>query len=131
MRIGASLFLVALGAILKWAVTGHVSGLDLDALGTILLVVGAIGLLLSVVLLSIRRRTDVIHQGRVAMATVAGWSGRARRERPTSSPVATTTQTCSTAQIRPVPRRGCVRRLSGGVGVCCAQFCSPACSLRR
>ena len=65
MRIGASLFLVALGAILKWAVTGHVSGLDLDALGTILLVVGAIGLVLSVVLMSIRRRTDVIHQGRV------------------------------------------------------------------
>ncbi len=71
MRIGASLFLIALGAILKWAVTGHVSGLDLDALGTILLVVGAIGLLLSVVLLSIRRRTDVIHQGRRQPARVA------------------------------------------------------------
>ncbi len=75
MRIGASLFLIALGAILKWAVTGHVSGLDLDALGTILLVVGAIGLLLSVVLLSIRRRTDVIHQGRVGYGDSRGMVG--------------------------------------------------------
>lgn len=65
MRIGVSLFLIALGAILKWAVTGHVNGLNLAALGAILMIVGAIGLLLSVVLLSVRRRTDVVHQGRV------------------------------------------------------------------
>jgi len=65
VRIGASLFLIALGAILKWAVIGHVNGLNLDALGVILMLVGATGLLLSVVLMSVRRRTDVIHQGRV------------------------------------------------------------------
>jgi hypothetical protein len=70
VRIGASLFLIALGAILKWAVTGHVNGLNLDALGVILMLVGATGLLLSVVLMSVRRRTDVIHQGRV------GYDGR-------------------------------------------------------
>ena len=69
---GGAIFVMAVGAILKWAVTGHVSGLDLDALGTILLVVGAIGLLLSVVLLSVRRRTDVIHQGRVGYGDSRG-----------------------------------------------------------
>jgi hypothetical protein len=65
VRIGASLFLIALGAILKWAVTDHVNGLNLATLGMILMVVGAIGLVLSLVLLSVRRRTDVIHEGGV------------------------------------------------------------------
>jgi hypothetical protein len=75
VRIGASLFLVALGAILKWAVTGHVNGLNLDALGVILMLVGATGLLLSLVLLSVRRRTDVIHQGRVGYDDGRGMVG--------------------------------------------------------
>jgi hypothetical protein len=75
VRIGASLFLIALGAILKWAVTGHVNGLNLDALGVILILVGATGLLLSVVLMSVRRRTDVIHQGRVGYDDGRGMVG--------------------------------------------------------
>ncbi len=40
---------LALGAILIWGVTGEVAGLDLDAIGVILLVVGALGLLLSLI----------------------------------------------------------------------------------
>ena len=47
MGLGASLFLIAAGAILIWAVTGEVSGVDLDAVGWILLIIGAIGALLS------------------------------------------------------------------------------------
>jgi hypothetical protein len=47
MGIGVSLFLIALGAILIWAVEAEVSGLDVNAIGVILLIVGAIGFLLS------------------------------------------------------------------------------------
>ena len=38
--------LIAVGAILKWAVTAHVSGIDLQTAGTVLFVVGLVGLLL-------------------------------------------------------------------------------------
>ena len=63
MRIGASLFLIAVGAILKWAITDQVNGVNLSTVGVILMVVGVIGLVLSLILASVRRRTDVIHEG--------------------------------------------------------------------
>ncbi|MGZ4169833.1 MAG: DUF6458 family protein [Solirubrobacteraceae bacterium] len=44
MTIGSSLLLIAAGAILKWAVTAHVTGLNLQNMGVILMVVGVIGL---------------------------------------------------------------------------------------
>jgi hypothetical protein len=62
MRIGASLALIAIGAILKWAITASVSGVNLGAIGIILMVVGIIGLLLTVGFMTSRRRTDVIHR---------------------------------------------------------------------
>lgn len=46
MTIGASLFLIAVGAILKWAVNDEIEGIDLTTVGLILLIVGVIGLLL-------------------------------------------------------------------------------------
>jgi hypothetical protein len=46
---GVSILLIAVGAILIWGVTGEVSGVDIDAVGVILLVVGAIGLVLSMI----------------------------------------------------------------------------------
>jgi Domain of unknown function (DUF6458) len=45
--IGLSLLLMAAGAILAWAVTGEVSGLDIRVVGAILMIVGAVGLVLS------------------------------------------------------------------------------------
>lgn len=62
MRIGGSLFLIALGAILRFAITTHVSGLNVAMIGVILMVVGVIGLAITVVLMSSRRRTDVIQR---------------------------------------------------------------------
>lgn len=59
MEIGGSLVLIALGAILKWAVTDDVSGVNLSVVGTILLVVGALGLLISLFIWGTRRRTYV------------------------------------------------------------------------
>ena len=62
MRVGASLFLIAVGAILKFAVNKHVNGIDLNTVGVILMVIGAAGLLISLVFVGMRRRTDVIYR---------------------------------------------------------------------
>jgi hypothetical protein len=59
MYIGTSIFLIALGAILRYAVTGTVSGIDIQTAGLILLIVGVLGLILSLLLTSVwsdRRR---------------------------------------------------------------------------
>ena len=47
MGIGVSLILIAAGAILTWAVNATVSGLDINTVGVILMVVGVVGLVLS------------------------------------------------------------------------------------
>jgi hypothetical protein len=47
MSIGTSIFLIAVGAILRFAVTVSTSGFNVNTAGTILMVVGAIGLLIS------------------------------------------------------------------------------------
>ena len=47
MTIGTSVLLIAVGAILKYAVTAHVSGIDLQTVGVILMLVGILGLILS------------------------------------------------------------------------------------
>jgi hypothetical protein len=49
MGIGVSVFLIALGAILAFAVDVAVSGIDLAAVGWILMVAGAIGLVVALI----------------------------------------------------------------------------------
>ena len=49
MGISVSLILIAVGAVLTWAVTATTSGIDLDVVGVILMVVGAAGLILSMI----------------------------------------------------------------------------------
>lgn len=69
--IGVSLLLIAAGAILVWGVTGEVAGIDIDAIGVILIVVGAIGGLLSMIFWSSwggpagisRRRSTYVDEG--------------------------------------------------------------------
>lgn len=41
--------LIAAGAILKWAVTAHVNGFDIQTAGTVLFVVGLVGLVLALI----------------------------------------------------------------------------------
>jgi hypothetical protein len=69
MGIGVSLLLIAVGAILIWAVDVSVSGLELVTIGWILLIVGAIGVLLSLVFWSswggFGRRETVVEERRV------------------------------------------------------------------
>ena len=47
MSIGFSIFLIAVGAILRYAVTATVSGIELETVGLILMIAGAAGLILS------------------------------------------------------------------------------------
>jgi peptidoglycan biosynthesis protein MviN/MurJ (putative lipid II flippase) len=47
VTIGTSLVLIAAGAILHWAITAHVSGVNIQTVGTILMIVGILGLILS------------------------------------------------------------------------------------
>lgn len=49
MGISLSIFFIALGAILAWAVNAEVSGIDITAVGVILLIVGIIGFVASLV----------------------------------------------------------------------------------
>jgi uncharacterized membrane protein len=47
MTVGTSLFLIAVGAILRYAVTATVSGVSLATVGLILMIIGAVGLVIS------------------------------------------------------------------------------------
>ena len=47
MGIGVSIFLLAVGAILTFALNAEVSGINLDTVGIILMIVGVIGLVMS------------------------------------------------------------------------------------
>jgi protein-S-isoprenylcysteine O-methyltransferase Ste14 len=68
MGIGTSILLIAVGAILRFAVTATVSGIELQTVGSILMVVGVIGLLISLLYLTLwsdRRRGTVPEPGTV------------------------------------------------------------------
>jgi hypothetical protein len=55
MSVGFSLFTIAVGAILKFAVTAQVAGISVSTVGLILMVAGAIGLFVSLWLIGIGR----------------------------------------------------------------------------
>ncbi len=59
MRIGSSIFLIALGAILAFAIQAQVSFVDITLVGYILMAVGVIGLIASLLLAAPRRQNRV------------------------------------------------------------------------
>jgi hypothetical protein len=59
MGIGFSIFLLAVGAILAFAVNATLAGLDIHVVGWILMGAGVIGLILTMVVLTPRRRRTV------------------------------------------------------------------------
>jgi hypothetical protein len=63
MTFGSSLVLIAAGAILRYAVTATVSGIDLHVVGLILMIVGVVGLVFSLLWFGV-------------------WAGRRGREAP-------------------------------------------------
>jgi hypothetical protein len=62
MGIGASVFLIAVGAILTFALNLRVSGLNLDIVGWILMAAGLIGLVATIAIWGNRRRTVVARE---------------------------------------------------------------------
>ena len=70
MGLGVSIFLIAVGAILAFAVSADVSGIDINTIGWILLIVGIAGALLSMIFWSSwggpaywsRRRTGYVDE---------------------------------------------------------------------
>jgi hypothetical protein len=66
MSLGVSLFLLVVGAILTFAVNVSTSGFDINAVGIILMIAGALGLLLTVMFWSSfspwrRRHIDTVY----------------------------------------------------------------------
>ena len=55
MGIGSSIFLLAVGAILTFAVHATVAGIDIRVVGIILVAAGAVGLVLTMIVLTPRR----------------------------------------------------------------------------
>ena len=73
MGISVSILLVAVGAILTWGVTADAEGLDVNAIGVILMIVGILGLVISMLFWSswggFRRRTAYVEGGPVRTTT--------------------------------------------------------------
>jgi hypothetical protein len=65
MSIGSSIFLIAVGAILKFAVHATVSGISIQTVGVILMVAGAIGLVVSFLWLNSARRQAAVRRSTV------------------------------------------------------------------
>ena len=59
MRLGTGIVLIAIGAILTWAVNAQVSGVNLQVVGWILMAVGALGVVLELAVWAPRRRRVV------------------------------------------------------------------------
>jgi hypothetical protein len=55
VRIGASAALIIVGAILRWGITWKPAHVDLQIIGVILMVAGALGLVLTLLLMAMRR----------------------------------------------------------------------------
>ncbi len=67
MYLGTSIFIFALGAILKYAVTATVGGFDIQTAGVILMIAGVVGFVVSLFFLFAdrdRRRGDVVVEER-------------------------------------------------------------------
>jgi len=70
MGIGISVFLLAVGAILTFAVNATVSGLDLSTIGIILMIAGAVGLATFMLVFGRRDRVGAVGAGPVSSTTV-------------------------------------------------------------
>ena len=73
MGISVSILLIAVGAILTWGVTAEAEGLDVNAIGVILMIVGLLGLVISMIFWSswggFRRRAGYVEGDPVRTTT--------------------------------------------------------------
>ena len=80
MGIGVSVFLIAIGAILTFAVHATVSGLGIHTVGVILMIAGALGLLVTMTIFAPRRRAGLVEDRTVTTDPVVT-TGAVTRER--------------------------------------------------
>ena len=62
MRIGFSIFMMAVGAVLTFAVKATAKGVNIHTVGVILMIAGAIGLIATLTVFAPRRRENVVHE---------------------------------------------------------------------
>jgi hypothetical protein len=70
MSIGGGIFLIVVGAILAFAVSFTVAGIDIHLIGYILMAAGVLGLILGIALLA--RRRSVVSTSRTGIDPVSG-----------------------------------------------------------
>jgi hypothetical protein len=63
MGTGISVFMIAVGAILTFALDVSVSGIDLDVVGIILMIAGVIGIVVDLAIFAPRRRAGAVEPG--------------------------------------------------------------------
>jgi hypothetical protein len=85
MGIGGSIFLLALGAILAFAVNADISGIDINIVGWVLMVAGLVGLIITVWYWNSRRRT-VVSQARPVARGDGGYVSEYRETRREDPP---------------------------------------------
>jgi beta-lactamase regulating signal transducer with metallopeptidase domain len=68
MALGTSLFLIAAGAILRFAVADSAPGINLSTIGVILMIVGVVGMLISLFMMTLwnrdHRRGEIVEERR-------------------------------------------------------------------
>jgi hypothetical protein len=64
MTVGGSIFLIAVGAILRYAVTDSISGVDLATIGLILMIAGIVGLVIGLFMYATARRNAYVVRDR-------------------------------------------------------------------
>jgi len=69
MSLGAGIFLLAVGAILAFAVDAQIPGVDLTVIGYILMAAGAFGVILGIVLMLRRRQSSTTTRSAVDPAS--------------------------------------------------------------
>lgn len=65
MSLGTGIVLFVIGAILAFAVHVQVAWVNLTVVGYILMVAGAVGIILGIILITTRRRSTVVHRNYV------------------------------------------------------------------
>jgi hypothetical protein len=105
MGIGIGLFLIALGAIITFAVEWCVAGLDLNAVGWVLMVVGAAGLILFFYFWNQRRVPQTVAAVRQRPVTLTPPRPAAETAATAPLPPAQDTAVIATAPV-PVSSRG-------------------------
>ena len=91
MRIGFSVFMMAVGAVLTFAVKATAKGVNIHTVGVILMIAGAIGLIVTLTVFAPRRRVSVVHD-RVVHEGIAPAPAAPAATAATAAPAATVTR---------------------------------------